>query len=84
MDSRFPPTPRLRRTGRGNDAAEIAVGGGLMTIFLIAGRGSWIPGSPSYAKATEDRASRRCRDLSEDDEKGGGIIWHCCDAALLL
>ena len=31
-------------------------------FFLIAERGGWIPGS----------ASRRCRDLSEDDERGRG------------
>ena len=34
-------------------------------FFPIAEGGGWIPGS----------ASRRCRDLSEDDEKGRGGGW---------
>ena len=41
-------------------------------FFPIADRGSWIPGSSSFAEASEDGASRRCRDLSEDDERSEG------------
>jgi len=60
MDSRFPPLPRLRRTGRGNEAGEIAVGGGLMTIFLIAGLGGWIPGSsPQPPAAVRPRMTKK-------------------------
>ena len=74
MDSRFFSSPSsyaiLLRQGYGGREAS---GEGGLSFFLIVDGGGWIPGSSSYAKAMEDRASRLCRDLSEDDEKNKGL-----------
>jgi len=67
MDFRVPPTPRLRRTGRGNDAG----GGGIIIkfFFLIAERGGWIPGSAPQPAAVA------CPRMTKE---GRGSGCFCC------